>query len=902
VRQQDQLAARRASEAPQAAGARQPQGPVEPPAPPRPSTPLPLRVPFGQTRYSPTGKAARAQNFETQLVLTWVNLVAVITLLLGAGFLFKYGVDNNWFGPVARVGLAAIAAAALLGAGHRLRRKDQKVFAQWITGLGIASGYLTFWAAGKLYDLIPNYAAFLLMCGMTAEAVRLSLLYESEAIAILAILGGYLTPVAVAIPTHVAFSTAVPSQGGHPRILFSYVFLVNLGALALVRLRRWRVLEPLALAATVLACAGWSLIFLDESTGPVVAVFAMAFYAQFSVTREVAVWTAIQILAPLALGLVRGPEGLPWNLAFAAGGLAVAEVRRWNMAPLWTLASCLVPVWLWLAAHHSLGDANVAANVLSAGFVLFFLWTPFWKLVRKREVRAPDLWLIAANAAAYFALAYYELNPYYHAYMGLFAVGLGLLHLLLVRLLKGADTRLVLGVALAFAALAVPIQFNGLAITAGWALEAAGAAWLAARFGNLAMRWGAGVLFVLVLSRLVLIDAWTYSNASDYSLIFNARLLVFAVSVCALWLAAEFTGPVLAEAAVGAYAAAHVVLLFGLSLEIAGWVHRSVAEADQTNVLAVAVALLLTLYAAGLVTVGILTRTAINRILGLGVVTFVVAKLYLMDVWQLDLVFRIAAFLALGGLLLGVSYLYSRYKSSLAGSYSRTLPAAIAAGVLAALALVALAEPMHNWATLNLPFASATNQSAGSNPVNQQVPAGNPRDLVSRAAPAAQKPGGGKPKQAPAAAPAAPTASAPVVVSATPATTPSPAPARAPAPTAPATSPATSSPGLVQDVSAASPGARAHSSTVRTSAASWIWACADGKALAGRVLPGGNTLEIEFSRQATVLVGNAAAVEMALDGKPLGPLGPEGRARVVELTPAGFHLASTVGSPDCGKP
>jgi hypothetical protein len=85
-------------------------------------------------------------------------------------------------------------------------------------------------------------------------------------------------------------------------------------------------------------------------------------------------------------------------------------------------------------------------------------------------------------------------------------------------------------------------------------------------------------------------------------------------------------------------------------------------------------------------------------------------------------------------------------------------------------------------------------------------------------------------------------------------------------------------------------------------APSWIWSCADGKAQRGRLLPGGSSLQIDFSRQAKVLIGNAAAVEMALDGKPLGPLGPEGRARVVELTPAGFHLASSLGSQNCEKP
>jgi uncharacterized membrane protein len=39
-----------------------------------------------------------------------------------------------------------------------------------------------------------------------------------------------------------------------------------------------------------------------------------------------------------------------------------------------------------------------------------------------------------------------------------------------------------------------------------------------------------------------------------------------------------------------------------------------------------------------------------------------VAKLYLVDVWVLGRLFRITAFLALGILLLALSYLYSRLR------------------------------------------------------------------------------------------------------------------------------------------------------------------------------------------------------------------------------------------------
>jgi len=63
------------------------------------------------------------------------------------------------------------------------------------------------------------------------------------------------------------------------------------------------------------------------------------------------------------------------------------------------------------------------------------------------------------------------------------------------------------------------------------------------------------------------------------------------------------------------------------------------------------------------VSAGVATRTAINRIAGLGLMGLVVVKLYLFDVWQVGRVYRISAFVALGALLLATSFLYSHFRT-----------------------------------------------------------------------------------------------------------------------------------------------------------------------------------------------------------------------------------------------
>ncbi|MFL6465788.1 MAG: DUF2339 domain-containing protein, partial [Bryobacteraceae bacterium] len=80
---------------------------------------------------------------ETKVGLTIVNRVGVVTLVLGVAFFFKWAVDNNWIGPGGRVILGVLASFAAVGAADFLWRKGQEVFAQGVTGTGVAVLYLS---------------------------------------------------------------------------------------------------------------------------------------------------------------------------------------------------------------------------------------------------------------------------------------------------------------------------------------------------------------------------------------------------------------------------------------------------------------------------------------------------------------------------------------------------------------------------------------------------------------------------------------------------------------------------------------------------------------------------------------------------------------------------------------
>ena len=135
----------------------------------------------------------------------------------------------------------------------------------------------------------------------------------------------------------------------------------------------------------------------------------------------------------------------------------------------------------------------------------------------------------------------------------------------------------------------------------------------------------------------------------------------FCIASVSCWLSALWA--VQKEIALVDYAAGHVFLLWGMSLEVIGWAERTTPAQNQLSVETVAISIIFAIYAVILVSIGVATRTAINRIAGLGLMGFVVVKLYIFDVWQLGRGYRISAFVALGALLLTTSFLYSHFRT-----------------------------------------------------------------------------------------------------------------------------------------------------------------------------------------------------------------------------------------------
>lgn len=636
------------------------------PAPP-PEEPVPAAAMseaaagYPDTASSESGEAPAS--LESTVGLTWVNRIGALTLMLGVAFFFKYAVDNAWIGESGRVILGVLAGGAILLAADLLWRRAQRTFANGLTGLGIGILYLSFYAAFGFYRLVPAEASFVLMAVTAAAAGALAIRYNASAIALLGLLAGFATPL------------LLDAGEDRPWVLFSYVLLLDLGALWAARRQNWRAVELLSAIGTAFLYLAW---FSDRFRGEkqvVAAVFAAVFYAVYVLSRMRFVAVAAQVLGAYAMAAIWEGQTGPYfacALAVAAAGLVAADYRLRAELPAAALTGFWISYFSWPGA--SAAPLAVFGN-LTAAFLLFAAWPVFWALVRRRALRYQDLVVMAANSALYYGASYGGLHAGYHAYLGLLAAGVGALNLAVALALwkRTEDKRpslLGAGLALAFLTLAIPVQLSAYRITVAWAVEAAALSWIALRTGERKVYYGAWAVYVLVLLRLFSVDMDYLGNRAATPLIVEAFFLTFVAAAVSYWLGAWWARPVAAAAAL-LYVSGHLVLLVALGREVLIWAARNAVPENLRSVEAMGITILMALYALALIGLGLWRASPFDRRLGLGLLALAVLKLYLSDVWELGRLFRMLAFIGLGVLLLGASYLYSRYREHLAGLWKR---------------------------------------------------------------------------------------------------------------------------------------------------------------------------------------------------------------------------------------
>ena len=303
-----------------------PQPPARPVGPPPPSSVAPPRFSVaGQTK-------SAALDLESLIAGRWFNRVGIVALLFAVSYFLKLAFDNNWIGPSGRVGIGILLGALMLPWSQWLLARGYAYFSEGIAALGEATLYISVWAGCQYYSLYSRDVGFVAMIVITAVMAALALGRDSQRIALLSLLGGFLTPLLVS------------TGKDQPVVLFTYILILSAGMLLMGALRKWITLAPLAFVLTQLYFWGWYSEFYHHGR-PLerTIIFATLFfllYAAVPVIRAVRFpelgEIAIMILLANSFAYFGALWVLLWPqdrwiftllaLALSAGHLAVAYV------------------------------------------------------------------------------------------------------------------------------------------------------------------------------------------------------------------------------------------------------------------------------------------------------------------------------------------------------------------------------------------------------------------------------------------------------------------------------------------------------------------------------------------------------------------------------------------------
>ena len=506
-----------------------------------PEEPAAVEVPL-----PPLAPAKPKIGWEERFGTQWSVWLGGVALALGGFFLVRYSIEQGWFGPSMRVLLGAILSITLIAAGEWTRRHEIKTgltglpaahIPSILTAAGTTIAYATVYAAYALYGFIDAGAAFLLL-GIVALATLGAALLHGPAVAGLGLVGAYLTPFIV--------TTETPNYWA----LYLYLAVVTAAAFGLARARLWRWLAIVAV--------GFSLVWMLPGIGNVAADV---------LTPHIVYVIACFLLAALLIvsGFLFGPEAERWRvdlvssaalgayllgaallvlatqhdlmtlitfLILVAGTVAIAWRADAPIAAVPCAAILTALIFLQWSVNVDIRDYGVPLDAnaaptwepdrfiygthlwLGAGLAFIFGVAGFLAQARSESVLTSRFWAASAVFAptAILALLYYRIADFDRSIpFATAALGLAIAYAFAADFISRRDPRpgsasaiaIFITGAVAALALGLTMVLEKGWLTTSFALMVAGIAWVASARPMPGLRWLAGAITGLVLSRFI---------------------------------------------------------------------------------------------------------------------------------------------------------------------------------------------------------------------------------------------------------------------------------------------------------------------------------------------------------------------------------------------------------------
>jgi uncharacterized membrane protein len=359
--------------------------------------------------------------------------------------------------------------------------------------------------------------------------------------------------------------------------------------------------------------------------------------------------------------------------------LAMAVVKPWRRLLWGSFLGTIILYVGWFGDYYS-KDQRILTVCFAALFAAIFAAIPLaspYELSKRFTGPSVTLTLLPLLNAAVFFLALYQMYEGETVTLTWFALVLAALYLAIAGSFKSRfpnqDTTFIhllhVAIAIAFITIAIPLKLEAQWITIAWLIESAVLLWISVKTHTNFLRYMASAALILGIFRLLFFD-----HFHTETLVFNLRFFTYLVAIAVLGgivgfgkrYASEKEMPLIYIAAIGV----NLLALIALTLEVSDYFARRMAISGNHHLfyhqsqLAIArdfsYSAIWLVYGAALMTIGFRKRSAFVRWQALILIAFTIAKVFMYDVSQLGGSYRIVSFIALGAVLLGISFIYQR--------------------------------------------------------------------------------------------------------------------------------------------------------------------------------------------------------------------------------------------------
>jgi hypothetical protein len=599
--------------------------PVESPLPP------PLAVPAEAVQ-----SREPREDWEEVVGGNWLSRVGALVLVIGIALFLGYSLTQ--LGPAGKVGIGFAVGLSMLLAGVTLRGNEQYgTFATSLIGGGWAAVYFTAYAAHALEParIIASPTAgaaflFLVSLGMVVHA----LWYESER------------------GTALAFLFSFASLNVSPLTGFSVYasLLLTVSILGLAYLRQW---FRLAVTGVILAYA--TFLIRGDAPEPL---------AQWALWLQWLAFEAFDLLDIRRRGIRRGIERSLFLLN-ACGFIGASLLYSWrNVGPFLFASAGAYLVSTFIRARLVTNDADGRARMLSGGFEgALAASAALMAGALIERFNGTSMTIALLTEGEMIVLAGYALRNRFVRGLGGGVLSLAFLHMTCVDAMSSGRVRTWTPTALLMA-----VVFAGNRLRGGWAYTSGAGILLAMVTGAEASRewvpfaWaaiGLAALFIalqrewtdvrvqhpiwMTMTFVAGAIATTYGSRATVSI----ALTVAVFYACELLVKNRATDEAIERLAGPLYSALGTILLTILLF-----------HEVQGRLLTVA----LGMEGAGLLVAGLVLSERVMRLSGLVLFLVCIGKAFVYDLRQLDTFSRIVSFIVLGLLLLGASWVYTRFR------------------------------------------------------------------------------------------------------------------------------------------------------------------------------------------------------------------------------------------------